>query len=209
MKNQALDIKTLYDKLNAHLFDGLLPSNYNIVFVPLSELNPDGDEGGEHIKDTRTIRLTETLKDRPQSLRRMLVHEMAHAAESDEHDEAFFHRLIDITKRGEDWAWDEAQDYHPCIVRTRIHAWRKTHPDLLKELDPRKDCKCDFCKGWRSRGYPYDEPLEQWRPWEHPDGPANPNADWIEKRAFQLIDEKKCEGFFCAWRRARQEAELR
>ncbi len=90
--------------------------------------------------------------------------------------------------RGEEWAWDEARDYHPCIVRTRIHAWRKTHPDLLNELDPRKACKCEVCKEWQSRGCPH--------------------ADWIEMRAWELVDGGKCEGFLGALRTARQEAEL-
>lgn len=208
MKKQAVDVKILYDKLNDQLFDGLLPSDYNIVFVPLSELNPDGDEGGAHIKETRTIKITDTLIDRPKSLRRMLVYEMAHAAESDAHDEAFFNRLLDIARRGEKWAWDEARDYHPCQVRTKIHAWRNMHPDLLNELDPRKMCKCEACKGWCDRGYPHHEPLEQWRPWEPPGTPINPHADWIEKRALQLyFDENKYEGFLGALRKARQEAE--
>jgi hypothetical protein len=48
----------------------------------------------------------------------MLIHEMVHAAEGDAHDEAFFNRLVDIAKRGEEWAWNEARDYHPCKVRT-------------------------------------------------------------------------------------------
>lgn len=209
MNNQVTDVKNLYHKLNHHLFDGLLPADYQIIFVKLSELPvEDGDESGEHLKESHTINLSATLKDRPQSLHRMLVHEMVHAAESDEHDEAFFNRLLDIARRGEEWAWDEARDYHPCAVRTLIHAWRKFHPDLLNELDPRKHCKCKACNGWQSRGCPYDESLEQWRPWEPLDGPVHPHADWIEMRAFELVEGGKCEGFLGAWRRARQEAEL-
>ncbi len=79
MDNQVVEVKNLYHKLNAHLFDGLLPADYQINFVELSELPAeDGDESGEHLKDSNTINLSATLKDRPQSLHRMLVHEMVH-----------------------------------------------------------------------------------------------------------------------------------
>ncbi len=140
MNNLTPDVETLYLELNELLFDGSLPTDYHIQFVPVGgEVNPDfGDEGGSHDGVSRTIKLSAPLRDRPQALRRMLVHEMVHAATGDDHNEAFFNRLVDIARRGEEWAWDEAREYHPCIVRNLIHLWRNYHPKLRYELDPRR-----------------------------------------------------------------------
>ena len=134
MSEQETYVLRLYKELNESLFDGLLPSDYQIIFVPVGECEPDyGDESGSHDGITRTIKLTESLRHRPQALRHNLVHEMVHAAESDKHDEDFFNRLVNIARRGEEWAWDEARDYHPCIVQKTIHRWRKMHPDVQSE----------------------------------------------------------------------------
>lgn len=98
--------------------DGSLASDYRIQFVPVEELIPDdGEEGGCHDGTARIIKLSEPLKDRPQALRRMLVHEMVHAAEGDDHGEAFFNRLVDIARRGENWAWDEARDNDSSVAQ--------------------------------------------------------------------------------------------
>ena len=175
--NNPDEIKALYIELNERLFDGSLPADYRIKFVPVGgELNPDyGDEGGRHDGVSRTIKLTEPLRDRPRSLRKMLVHEMVHAAEGDEHKEAFFNRLVDIARRGEEWAWDEARRYHPCIVNiSMLRLWRRFNPEMRLELDIRRNCHCEACRAWKERGSPTDEPLEQWRPWDPPGAPSHP-----------------------------------
>lgn len=208
LNDPIVNVENLYHELNKHLFDGSLPADYRIEFVPIAELSPDyGDEGGSHDGVSRTIKLTQPLRDRPQSLRRMLIHEMVHAAEGDAHDEAFFNRLVDIAKRGEEWAWNEARDYHPCKVRTLIHLWRRSDQKLRQELDPRRSCNCEACNGWKERGFPSDEPLEQWRPWEPQGAPVQPHSEWIEHRAYELVRKHKCKVFLSAWEQARREAE--
>lgn len=210
MNDPTDNIEKLYNELNVHLFDGTLPADYRIEFVPITELSPDdGEEGGCHDGVLRTIKFTFPLRNRPQSLRRLLIHEMVHVAEGDAHGEAFFNRLTDIAQRGEEWAWNEARDYHPCIVRTLIHLWRKYRPEIRQELDPRRNCKCEACRGWRMRGFPHDELLEQWSPWEPQGAPVDPNLEWIENRAYELIRKNKCNEFPAAWNKARREAELR
>ena len=208
MNDPIIDVENLYHELNRHLFDGSLPADYRIEVVPIAESLLDYDEdGGSHDGVTRIIKLTPSLRDRPQPLRCMLIHEMVHAAEGDDHAEAFFNRLVDIARRGEEWAWDEARDYHPCRVRTLIHLWRKCHPKQRQELDPRRSCKCEACRGWRERGFPSDEPLEQWRPWEPQGAPVQPHSEWIEQRAYELVRNNKCKDFSKAWDQARREAE--
>jgi len=206
-QDDEVDVQTLYQELNVLFFEGLLPADYQIVFVPIEELTPAGDEAGEHDGVLRVIKLTEPLRNRPQALRRLLIHEMVHAAEGDEHGEAFFNRLVDIARQGEDWAWNEARDYHSCIVRTLIHLWRNFPVTLKQELDPRRSCRCEACKGWQQRGCPSDEELEQWRPWEPPGAPVHPYADWIENRAFELMHNDEDTDFDSALDQARLEAE--
>jgi len=208
VENSNVDAKFLYDSLNDRLFDGLLPFDYQIEFLPAGgRLSPDdGDECGECDNIAQIIYLTEPLKDRPEPLRRMLIHEMVHVAEGLEHNEAFFGRLIDIAERGEEWAWDEARDYHPCQVRKTIHEWRNLHLKIRREGDLRQFCTCEACIQWQERGCPNKESLEQWQPWEPQHAPVNPHAKWIEKRAFKLVSEKIFNSYIGAWERARKEA---
>lgn len=72
--------------------------------------------------------------------------------------------------------------------------------------DIRTRCRCNACEDWRKRGCPTDEPLEQWRPWEPPDAPVHPLADWIETRAAELVAGKESVSFLTAWKQARYEA---
>ena len=208
MNDPVVDVEKLFRLLNKQLFDGSIQAGYRIEFVPVTELSPDyGDESGSHDGVSRIIKLTESLWDRPESLRRMLVHEMVHAAEGDEHEEAFCNRLVDIAERGEEWAWDQARDYHPCSVRTLIHLWRSSPAELRDDLDPRQNCECEACRAWQRRGCPSNEPVEQWCPWEPQGAPVHPYAAWIENRAHVLIKEEQCETFLHAWAEARREAE--
>jgi len=113
-------------------------------------------------------------------MRRMLIHEMVHADTGDEHDERFFGKLIEIARAGESWAWEEAREYHPCMVKTGIHLWRRLHPDLKIELDIRTSCQCAACRSWRERGSPQAESIENWHPWAPEDAPrhlSEPLAD--------------------------------
>ncbi len=212
----SVDVEKLYKELNGSLFDGSLPTDYRIEFVPIKELIPYydenkndefDDEGGRHDGVLRIIKLTKPLRNRSLHLRHILVHEMVHVAEGDEHEEAFFNRLIDIAQRGEEWAWDEARDYHPCQVRNLIHLWRNYPLELHNELDPRRSCKCKACSEWQNRGFPQNESLEEWHPWEPEGAPVHPCAEWIEERAYELIKEDKCQCFNIAREKARREAE--
>jgi hypothetical protein len=161
----------LFHTLNKKFFRGQLP-NYRIEFVAVSVLTPDyGDAGGQHIGSERKILVTEPLRHQPEALRKMLIHEMVHAETGDEHDERFFDKLIDIARAGESWAWEEAREYHPCIVKTMIHLWRKSHPSLKISNDPRTRCPCLACTEWRDRGCPASESLESWSPWATSDAP--------------------------------------
>ncbi len=165
----------LFKQLNQQFFNGELP-DYKIEFVPVEELEPDdGDEGGEHIGAEKIIRLTEPLRDRPEALRRMLIHEMIHALTGDDHDEAFFDKMVEIARTGEDWAWDEAKEYHPCSLKTMIYVWRNYchHPIMRLEGDPRTTCSCKACGGWRESGELSSESIEEWQPWAPDDAPPH------------------------------------
>ena len=60
MKDPKVDVETLYHELNENLFEGSLPADYRIEFVPVTELSPDdGEEGGDHDGASRTIKLTD------------------------------------------------------------------------------------------------------------------------------------------------------
>lgn len=171
MQTPAIDPHELFHSLNEQFFEGKLP-DYRIEFAPQSRLQSDDPEtGGEHVGKERKILLAEALRLKPEGMRRMLIHEMVHADTGDEHDERFFDKLVEIARTGEEWAWDEAREYHPCTVKTMIHWWRACHPSLKISHDPRTTCGCKACAAWVEQGSPVSESIEDWHPWATSDAP--------------------------------------
>lgn len=72
-KNLQLNFKLI----NTRFFDGRVPADIKVQFVPSAEL--DGDDG-EYTESEKTIRITEDFRRHENAALVVLIHEMAHAA---------------------------------------------------------------------------------------------------------------------------------
>ena len=105
------DLDALFDRLNAGLFEGLLPK-YRV-----QKCTPRNGERGFIDEEARTIWICTS-----QDLRETLLHEMCHIGALG-HGRPFRNRLKLLAHRGETWAQVERAYYVRVELRMKAEQW--------------------------------------------------------------------------------------